>query len=234
MCIDTASTESIANASTKPITRLAAWAVAVALLAASPAAARAGMITGLTWHSGVASVAGEVIVAPSDPNNDDVAGMSPNVVYVLQKNYVGIGPVDLVFTVENTGGVTEYRIEEGVNNSTGIDWSGYHLELGFGHGAGFVKATSGSGLDFDAPDYNSPVAFGAFFSPLVHTEHDLIADGLMPNAAYNGGILFHIDLPDGITEFTLRQSPIPVPEPIAAAMLLFGMGLLRRRSRRCG
>ncbi|MBK8913518.1 MAG: choice-of-anchor F family protein [Phycisphaerales bacterium] len=193
--------------------------------------AQAGEITGLAWHSGVASVAGEFIVAPSDPNNDDVAGVSPNVVFILQKNYVGIGPVDIEFTVADTGGVTEYRIEEGVNNSTGLDWSGYHLELGFGVGSGFVKAAAGGGLDFDAPDFNSPNTFGPFFTGLPPTELDLIATGFMPHAAFASGILFHIDVPDGITTFTLRQSPIAVPEPTSIAGLLIVL-VLGRRARR--
>jgi len=209
---------------------------AIAAIALAASSAPAGMITGLTWHSGVASVAGEFIVAPSAPNNDDVAGISPNVVFVLQKNYVGIGPVDLVFEIADTGGTTEYRVEEGVSNSTGLDWSGYHMELGFGVGAGFVKATSGVGLDFDAPDYNSPVSLGTFFSALPATEFDLIGTGFMPAAAFNAGILLHIDVPDGITSFTLRQSPIAVPEPAAGLLIsMFGVAAIcagRRRAAR--
>lgn len=193
--------------------------------------AQAGEITGLTWHSGVASVAGEFIVAPSAPNNDDNVGVSPNVVYVLQKNYVGIGPVDIEFTVADTGGVTEYRIEEGVFNGTGLAWSGYHLELGFGVGSSFVKATLGSGLDFDAPDFNSPNTFSTFFTGLPPSELDLIATGMMPTFEYASGILFHIDVPDGLGTFTLRQSPIPVPEPSTAAGLLAATALVVRSRR---
>lgn len=58
-----------------------------------------------------------------DPVNDDVAGTSPNTIFVTQKDYVGIGPVDLVFEVSDNGGVTEYLVMEGVQNSTGLDWS---------------------------------------------------------------------------------------------------------------
>jgi hypothetical protein len=203
----------------------------VALLLLAAAQVHAGEITAMSWYSGVASVAGEIIVSPSAPNNDDQAGTSPNVVFVLQKNYLAIGPVDLVFDVVSTGGVTEYAIVEGVNNSTGIDWSGYHLELGYGIGDDFVKSTAPDGLDFDAPDYNSLVDFGAFFPSSVSSEHDIIADGTQPNLAYADGITFHIDVPDGISSFTLRQSPIPVPEP-STALLLIGAGLIRRRSAR--
>ena len=196
-----------------------------------PADARGGTITALTWHSGVASVAGDIIMPPSAPNNDDQVGVSPNLVQVLQKNYVGIGTVDLVFTVADTGGTTEYRINEGVANNTGIGWTGYHIELGYGIGSGFVSATPGGGLDFDSPDYNSPVTFGAVFPSHIVTELDIFASGALPNTGFAGGIVFHLDVPDGLGEFTLRQSPIPFPEPAACGVLLCGLGLLRRKTR---
>ena len=199
----------------------------------SAASLQAGQITDVTWFSGVASVAGIGIPPPVDVNNDNVVGTSPNEIMVLQKHYVGIGPVDLVFDVIDTGGTVEYVFTEGVQNDTGLDWSGYHIELGFGTGAGFVKSGAGDGLDFDAPDYDSPVDFTAgagFFPSVTVTEDDIIAGGFMPDFAYAGNFIFHVDVPDGITEFTLRQSPIAVPEPSVAALLLFGfLGLTRIR-----
>jgi hypothetical protein len=213
-------------------------AVALAFAASTPA--KAGEITGFAWFSGIASVASTTIFPPVAPNNDDVAGPSPNEVFVTQKNYVGIGPVDLVFPVRDTGGVTEYVFIEGVTNSTGIDWNGYHIELGFGHGAGFVKSTVGDGLDFDAPDFNSPVNFnpfpGIFPSFSVPTEDDIVAGGgLMPFPSFAGYFGFHVDVPDGITSFTIRQSPLPVPEPSTWLLAACGaaglVGFRRLRAR---
>ncbi len=187
---------------------------------------RAGEITGFSWFSGVASVAGTTISPPSDPNNDDVVGPSPNGVFVTQKNYVGIGPVDLQFDVSDTGGVTEYLITEGVANNTGLDWSSYHIELGFGHEAGYVKSTLGDGLDFDAPDYNSTFFFNpspGFFPTYSVSEDDVYATGgVMPNSTFAGYFQFTIDVPDGITSFTIRQSPIPAPEPSTWALACIG------------
>ncbi|HKQ47079.1 MAG TPA: choice-of-anchor F family protein [Phycisphaerae bacterium] len=211
--------------------RVSVLALVAAAALLHPVDAQGGVITALTWHSGVASVAGDIIMPPSAPNNDNQVGVSPNLVQVLQKNYVGIGPVDLVFTVADTGGTTEYRMNEGVANNTGIAWSDYHMELGFGFGSGFVPATPGGGLDFDAPDHDSPVTMGPGFPGFLVTELEIFASGFLPNTAFNGGMIFHLDVPDGVSEFTLRQSPVPVPEPTTVVMLLCGLGLLRRRTR---
>ena len=34
----------------------------------------------------------------------------------------------------------------------------------------------------------------------------------MPDFSFAGNFVFHIDVPDGISSFTLRQSPLTVPE----------------------
>lgn len=215
-------------------TRWRSAGIAIVLAMMMSSSARAGQITGVTWFSGVASVAGTVVTPPSAPNNDNVVGPSPNTFFVLQKDYTAIGTVDLVFDVIDTGGTTEYAFIEGVSNSSGIDWSGYHIELGFGVGGSFVKSAAGDGLDFDAPFFDSTIDFnpGAVFFPgYTALEDDLIASGgIFPNLAYAGNFVFHVDVPDGITQFTLRQSPLPVPEPGTFVLTSVGLlGLLMRR-----
>lgn len=210
--------------------------LAATAIFAAPCVAHAGEITAINWFSGIASVAGEAVPPAVAPNNDDVVGDSTNPIYVLQKHYIGIGPVDLVFDVIPSGGTTEYIVIEGVQNDTGLDWDGYHIELGFGTGAGFIKSTPGDGLDFDAPGYNSTADFnpGGFFFPTVThpTEDDLVASGgIQPDFAYAGNFIFHVDVPDGITQFTIRQSPLPVPEPGSALALALLSGALVRRRR---
>jgi hypothetical protein len=62
------------------------------------------------------------------------------------------------------------------------------------------------------------------------SEHDVIASsGIIPTSAYAGGLHFHIDVPDTITSFSLRQSPV-IPEPGSILMLSIAMGLFCRRS----
>lgn len=211
------------------------YGLAVAF-SATGAASWAGEITGFNWFSGIASVAGTSVIAPSAPNNDNAVGDSPNSMFVTQKDYTGIGPVDLVFDVSDTGGVTEYHFTEGVSNSTGLDWTSYHLELGFGNGAGFVKSAAADGLDFDSPDFDSTVDFNpspGYFPSVAVTEDDIIASGgVMPNGAFAGYFQFHVDVPDGIGQFTIRQSPVAdamVSLPGTGLLLAGGLLLARRR-----
>ena len=206
-------------------------AAALTLSCAGPL--RAGEITSFSWSSGIASVAGVTIVPPPDPNNDDVAGMSLNYLHVTQKNYMGVGPVDIEFTVAHTGGVTEYTIEEGVSNSTGLDFIEYRIELGYGMGSAFVPSPPGDGLDFDAPDYNLPTSFSPFFSTVTVTEDVITATGgVLPNGAFSlPYFTFAIDVPDGISSFTLRQVPTAVPEPSCMVVLTIGAMLWRVRRR---
>jgi hypothetical protein len=216
----------------------ARFAIMLTILTAG--SARAGQVTGFNWHSGVASLAATSIVPPSAPNNDNVVGLSPNEIFITQKNYFAVGPVDLTFDVSNTGGTTEYAFKEGVFNGTGLPWIGYHLELGYGFDATYVKSLPGDGLDFDAPDFDSGLQFapgpGFYFPTALATEDDIVASGgVMPNGGFAGYFRFTVDVPDGITTFTVRQSPIAAPEPcscIFALIGLVGFALCRRRGGR--
>lgn len=192
----------------------------------------AGQISGFDWFSGVGSVAGEFVLPPVDPNNDDVEGLSPNPLVITQKAYNAIGPVDLEFTVVPSGGTTEYAFQEGVFNGTGVDWSAYRLELGFGVEADFVPSPAGDGLDFDAPDFNSDTQMSVFFPIVTELEDEIFAEGgIFPAGGFSLPLFqFSVDVPDGIERFTIRQIPIGVPEPAAGCLLmLICCGLTSRR-----
>lgn len=194
----------------------------------------AGQIVGFSWSSGIASIAGEPIDPPVAPNNDNVVGASPNEIVVTQKDFFGVnGVADIVFSVIDSGGTTEYLFIEGVSNSSGIDWDEYRIELGFGEGVDFVPSTPGDGLDFDTPDEDSPRDFSVFF-PLdsLPDEDTILAEGgIFPYLAFTTPpFVFSVDVPDGIDSFTIRQTPFPVPEPAGIALLsTLAVAALNRR-----
>jgi hypothetical protein len=210
----------------------------LAIFASNAGFLTAGEIVNFNWYSGVASFAATPVVAPVAPNNDNVVGLSPNEFFVTQKAYFANGPVDTTFDVIASGGTTEYAFKEGVNNGTGAPWIGYHIELGFGHDAGFVKSLPGDGLDFDFPHYDSGLLFNpgpGFYFPVATntTEDDIVASGgIMPNGGFAGYFRFSIDVPDGIMQFTVRQSPIGVPEPGSAALAIIALFASVSRRRR--
>ena len=94
------------------------------------------------------------------------------------------------------------------------------------------------GLDFDAPEFNSPFNFnpspGIFPTVTVIEDEVFAGGGVMPNLTFAGYFRFTVDVPDGITSFTVRQSPIPVtvPEPGSLTLALCGLGGLALCGRR--
>lgn len=207
----------------------------------------AGTIITIAPEPGIYSIAGQSVVTPNPANGDFVGGGNANVLTIVQKHYFAaepgptVAPVDIVLTVQNsdtdmdpTTGTTEYLVVENVQNSTGVDWVGYRVELGFGVGAGFVPSTNGDGLDFDNED-NSPIVFDpmpADFSTVIRPSEDEIvaSGGTLLDGQFSGtDFIFHIDVPDGITQFTLRQQPILIPEPSSFAFFgLLPLAMLRR------
>jgi hypothetical protein len=96
-----------------------------------------------------------------------------------------------------------------------------------------VQSLSGAGLDFDSPDFDSPVLFPRFNTVTVTEDSIHATDGLIPSPSYTSPIMFNIDVPDGIEKFTVRQSPaILIPEPGALTLSLIGLLGLFCRNRR--
>ncbi len=115
---------------------------------------------------GLGLVVVPAIVTPN-PNNDNRLGgeLDDNNLVIPLKRFDSNDYIDLLFTVIPSDGVTEYKVTEFVDNNTGINWSSYKMQLGFGTGAAFTLSGPADGLDFDAPEFLSPPGSPAM--PLV-------------------------------------------------------------------
>ncbi len=208
----------------------------------APAASYAGMITGVQMFgpqagtgTGLGTVSVPVVFTnPADINNDNQVGggLNDNNITVPIKRFDNIGYIDIVFNVTPTNGTTEYKVFENVDNNTFIPWSSYTMELGFDFGANFRPGIAGDGLDFDFPDYDTFPSSSEFATVIPITEDFLLfTNGLQMTGSETYQFRIDVsDLPQGFTSFTIRQTPVAIPEPgmfIAAAFA--GCGLLLRR-----
>ena len=162
-----------------------------------------------------------ILTLSSDNGNQTGGGPTDNNMIVPVKRFDNAGYIDIVFHVTPTNGVTEYKVFESVDNNTLTNWSSYLMELGFGSGAGFISSTPGDGLGFGAPNYAPPLASSAF-STIVKSE-DLLAFTNGTQGTGSETYQFRIDVPNlsgDHTTFTLRQIPVPVPEPSSCLLLL--------------
>ena len=219
--------------------KLFALVLSFAVLAGT---ASAGTITGVQTFGlqdgtgpglGTVSV---VVVPTSNPDNDNQVGgeATDNNISVPVKRFDKLGEIDIVFQIQpsgGVGGVTEYKVFESVDNNTSINWSDYIMELGFGTGANFIPVPSGSGLDFDFPTFDSSPVSSAFSTVTPVGENKLIfTDGVQSTGSET--YQFRIDVPDSpisgvaFESFTLRQTPIGVPEPSSVLLLLGAVACL--------
>lgn len=204
-------------------------ALVLSTWAAAPA--QAGIITavGATRLPGFSTgMLGPIGSTPSPNNDNAVSGPTNNINFSIFRNAGGLGAADYEFVVTNSGGVTEYLVSGVVINNTRQPWSHYRFELGFGVGDAFTRSATFDGLDFDGPD-RTPGAGSPAFPTVVQTNDLLQFSGRTINSIGVAPFSFRIDVPDGLTRFTLRHTPgtgeVPsVPEP--ATLVLLGAGLI--------
>lgn len=146
-------------------------------------------------------------------------------------------PIDLVVNLSPTGGITEFEMGVGVTNHTGSIWNSFRLEIGLGTDP-FVINPDPDNLDFDTSDCevapNSPLRWFAPISrPWSEDSITLLSIGSGDSLGSNEStdITYYIDIPDGISQFTLRHTPIPEPTSLAAMAVMAAGMLLRRRCR---
>jgi len=150
------------------------------------------------------------------PANDDVAGASTNTIIVTEKVFDTFDGIWLEFDVGDDGiATTEYQVTETVVNNTGFVWIGYQVMVGFGSEAGWVHSPIGDDLDFDSPDDNSPRDFTPF-GTLVYGENTIDAvDGVI-NPGESHTFTYAIDVPNGISHFSIRTSARELVVPVEA------------------
>lgn len=175
------------------------------------------------------------IVSTLSPNNDNQTGggVLDNNIDVNLKRFDRNEYIDIEFTVRPSIGTTEYRVVEFVDNNTGVPWSSYTVQLGFGTGGAFAPSGGAFGLDFDT-GFPDPPPTSTAMAITTHTPDTLVFTGFHGLGAqqYN----FRIDVPDfpipGPTTFTLRQMPTPIPEPgtlVLAGLTFAALAWFRRR-----
>jgi hypothetical protein len=186
---------------------------------------------------------------PPNTNNDDQPLRSNH--KDIGKEFTALRPIDMVFGVTNTSGVTEYDFSEAVLNRTGFKWYDFHILLGFGTGDNFQMSRVADMLDFDLPDKNPPPGSDRLgFVPVVHTDDQLAWVGPTFVESSTGGrtgfvaFSYSIDVPDYNANipasarrfdeqgnvvgynFTVREIPT-IPEPGTFTLILAGFGGLQ-------
>jgi hypothetical protein len=218
--------------------RFAVYLAAAAVMWLVPNSAHGGEIAGVSAVGGPGlgdvTIAGIITISPSNDEQPGGPGGDNNVT-VPFKRFDNVGYIDIVFDVSDTNGVTEYLFTESVDNNTFVNWSRYIMQLGFETGDNFRPSAPGDGLSFDAPEFNtSPTS--TVFATVVTSEDVLVFENGIHDLAQQV-YTFRIDVPDGIRSFTIRQTPVAVPEPgtlLLAAVAAVGMLPIVRRARRFG
>src|SRR4051794_23492222 len=73
-------------------------------------------------------------IVTANPNNDNQVGggNDDNNIVIPLKRFDANDYIDLLFTTTPSRGSTEYKVTEFVDNNTGLNWSKYTMQLGFG------------------------------------------------------------------------------------------------------
>ena len=194
--------------------------------------ASAGVISANPTLYGPVGINDVAPVLTTAPNNDnDTAPTNPaNRVELLDLEFLAASPIDVVFPISNSGGVTEYALGLGTSlgfiatsiiNSSGSAWSGMRVQVGTGNGGTFTPIGLGSGLDFDTPHGDPLPASDVFpFFQNWGNKMNFVGATVASGDPGDAGDLFahfmmtaSLDLPDGIgSEFTLRLEPLLAAE----------------------
>ena len=186
-------------------------------------------------------------LATPAPNNDNATASNPNNIPLPGTpgsglTFISTDPIDTVFSVQVSGGTTEYFVSDLITNNSGATWNGFRLQLGSGIGANFqIGAVVIPEIllpDFDTPNLDPAPSSSAFATVVAAPLELSLSNGSLPSGITSHlSIGFSLDVPDdmisgGYVNFTLRQFPIAVPEAATLTLSALGaIGLLFARRR---
>jgi hypothetical protein len=233
--------------------RTAVLSIGLAIALTAAPAVRAGIIVENTAHGPFDPDHFRLTMTQSDvnwpvPNNDnfDLTQMpwfngnfgSADNTGIYDIEFVENRPIDIVFVVEDSGGVTEYEATFFLRNQTDHDWVGLTLQIGTGIGDAFMPIDDAIGLDFDTPHRDmAPEAWA--FDLVAHTPTRIEWGGTgRISPPQREAFFYNLDVPDaaalgepaGGYSFTIRHQPVALPEPSTLLGLgVLGLITLRRR-----
>jgi hypothetical protein len=172
-------------------------------------AATAGTIDGVVGVTGpgLGAVEGELLFS-NLPNNDNSPGAGgDNALGFDEIVFEKAGAIDIIFGASDSGGITEYSAFASIFNFSQATFKGLELQLGFGSGADFQPVEAGVGLDFDTPDLD-PTPSSILLPAVTASSNRLLFEGSEIPFGWVDAIFHSLDVPDGISEFTIRYNPI--------------------------
>lgn len=174
--------------------------------------------------------------------------------------FTSIAPVDFLINVVDPSnlGISEYAFEALHVNHTGIKWTGFKMQLGFGSFDpsnfaidNFIQSSDIDRLDFDRVELNDnspgrtpvPIYFGIGLPESGHASNALTWSDVVIGSPGNAPATYHVDIPGSANipsttssdyQFTLRLTPIAAisaPEPGTYAMYMLGLWVWSSRRR---
>lgn len=132
---------------------------------------------------------------PLVPDNDNEVLASPNRIDITKDILSMAAPIDIEFTVFDSGGTTEYFINEAVANLTFTNWDGYRFQLGYSVLGAFQPSTPFDFLDFDAPFRDPQPSSSQFVDHFVASDELWFSTGVF-RSFVAGSFVLSFDIPD--------------------------------------